>query len=517
MHESPPVEDEILNAAHKNAVAAVANMNSGTPQTFSIETGGECLILGRSEIVFPAAIILSASKNITCLIPDKYPGTTPNGIKIIVAENFRISGALGRFEITVETDVFQSGIIVDLSGKAPLFPEHKSRLGYLRADPKSPRQIANILTEAAQLHGIIEQPFFVTFDPDNCAHSRKSQRGCNACLNVCPTGAIISNGDTVSIDATICSGCGACSAVCPSNAVVYADPSAEHLREKLQTLVGSFAKTSSVAPILLVHDSSYGAEMMALIEGSIGPVVLPVMLKNIDIFSHADMLFALASGFQIVNILHNPRAENPVLAQQVTLAKAMLGAKNPARITILEPADPDELNALLSKTAAISAQNNPLINPLGSNAEITRMAISALNISGTMALPENAPYGAIKINTESCTFCLACTSLCPTQALGENPLKPQILFDENSCIQCGLCANGCPENAITLVPQISENKSKSIYQATPFTCLECGLPFGIKSTIDRILIMLKNSGNDHSASTKLICMCDACKLKAQFS
>jgi len=132
----------------------------------------------------------------------------------------------------------------------------------------------------------------------------------------------------------------------------------------------------------------------------------------------------------------------------------------------------------------------------------------------------NAPYGSIQINSEKCTFCLACINLCPTGALTENQQPPQILFQANNCAQCGLCVTGCPENVIRLLPRFGKEphpQPQILHQAEPFICIECGAEFGIKSTIKKIISMLesKNAAFDHSANTRLICMCDPCKLKAR--
>ncbi len=52
----------------------------------------------------------------------------------------------------------------------------------------------------------------------------------------------------------------------------------------------------------------------------------------------------------------------------------------------------------------------------------------------------------------------------------------------------------------------------------PFECIECGRPFGVKSTIERIIEKLE--GNHwmytNSDNTKLVKMCDDCRINAQY-
>ena len=73
-----------------------------------------------------------------------------------------------------------------------------------------PAAVERAITAAADLVGTFDKTKFVTFHADLCAHSRSRITGCTRCLEVCPTGAIASAGDTVAIDPYICAGCGNC-------------------------------------------------------------------------------------------------------------------------------------------------------------------------------------------------------------------------------------------------------------------------------------------------------------------
>ena len=139
-----------------------------------------------------------------------------------------------------------------------------------------------------------------------------------------------------------------------------------------------------------------------------------------------------------------------------------------------------------------------------------------------MPLPDHAPYGAVLLDNDSCTLCLSCVSLCPSGALGENPDLPQLRFQEDACLQCGLCSNICPENAISYEKRL--NLSNAALEQTilkeeePFACIECGSLFGVKSSVERIIDKLagKHSMFSNSDATKLIQMCDDCRINAQY-
>ena len=138
-----------------------------------------------------------------------------------------------------------------------------------------------------------------------------------------------------------------------------------------------------------------------------------------------------------------------------------------------------------------------------------------------LPLPAGAPYGAVLVNTDSCTLCLSCVSLCPSGALGDNPDKPQLRFQEDACLQCGLCASVCPEDAIAYVPQLNLSegalRQEILNEEEPFACIECDSLFGSKSAIDRITEKLTgHSMFSDPAKLRMIQMCDDCRVNAQF-
>ena len=224
-------------------------------------------------------------------------------------------------------------------------------------------------------------------------------------------------------------------------------------------------------------------------------------------------------------ILVSPRTERDVVEKQVELTQALLAGvgSDTKRIALLDPADPDALSDALYGPRPKAPATEPILT-MGHRRDVTRLATRAL-ASGPVdpiPLPAGAPYGAVLVNTDACTLCLACVSLCPSGALDDNADKPELRFREDACLQCGLCANICPEDAITLKPQldISDNalKLQVLNSEEPFECIECGVPFGVKSTIERIVEKLegKHYMFTNSDNTKLIQMCDDCRVKAQY-
>jgi ferredoxin len=399
----------------------------------------------------------------------------------------------GRFGTPVNGAKSRCDVILDLRGGTPLFPAPDKREGYLRADPRDPAAVERAVFRAADLQGTFEKPLYIRYDAAICAHSRASQKGCDRCLDVCPTGAILPDGDGVKIDPDICAGCGACAAVCPSGAASYDDPGVGFLFTRLRTLSAAFRAAGGVAPRVLFHDAGHGAEMIRLsarFGRGLPADVIPVEVANVEGVGHAELLAAFGVGFAAAHVLIGPRTDPAVPEREIALAQAILSGAGglEGRVSALAPADPDALEAALFGSAAPALRHETIL-PMGARREVTRLAASAL-AGGEMpviGLPQGAPYGAVAIDTGACTLCLACVSLCPVGALADNPDKPQVRFQETACLQCGICANTCPETAITLVPQLNLGNDalshRVLHEEEPFECITCGKPFGTKSTI----------------------------------
>jgi ferredoxin len=89
-------------------------------------------------------------------------------------------------------------------------------------------------------------------------------------------------------------------------------------------------------------------------------------------------------------------------------------------------------------------------------------------------------------------------------------------FTEDSCVQCGLCKATCPEKVISLVPRLAFGAPPRILkQEEPYPCIRCGKPFGVRSTIERILAKLDGTHwmyQQSPARLELIKMCDDCRV-----
>ena len=88
-------------------------------------------------------------------------------------------------------------------------------------------------------------------------------------------------------------------------------------------------------------------------------------------------------------------------------------------------------------------------------------------------------------------------------------------------MQCGLCQATCPEKVITLIPQIDftafEAGPITLKTEEPFNCMRCAKPFGVKSTVERVIAKLEGQhwmfSGANAARLDLIRMCDTCRIE----
>ncbi|MFN3655879.1 MAG: 4Fe-4S dicluster domain-containing protein [Pseudolabrys sp.] len=536
-------------------IAAAAEPQPDFPFV-TFESEGVTLLYGKDERALEAAELLKDRLDLTVLLAPAADVPPPRVTEYPVVRGAirTAKGRLGAFEVAVDNyaaprpssrgalafgparndAVSRCDILIDVSGGAPLFPASDLRDGYLRADPNDPAAVLRAVLKARDLTGSFDKPRYIDFTEDLCAHSRSRIVGCRRCLDLCPTGAIAPAGDHVAIDPHICAGCGQCAAACPTGAAAYALPPADALLRRLRTLLATYRDAGGGQAVVMFHDAEHGGALIdALARHGDGlPAnVLPVQVNEVTQVGLEAVAASFAYGASAVRFLTRGKARHDIagLHRTVALAQPILAGLGFAgdRIAAIETDDPDALGAALRAIAPMDGAIKPAtFAAIGRKREVVRLALRELHAAApapvdVIALPDGAPFGTVEVNVEGCTLCLSCVSACPTGALSDDKERPMLRFAEDACVQCGLCKATCPEKVISLKPQLdfraATAMSRVIKQEEPFECISCGTPFGVKSSVERVVAKLEGKHWMYKDSKKrldVIKMCESCRVTA---
>ena len=557
LRETAGWSSEAAQAGPKMAalLAAAAEPTSPVP-LISLESRGVILICGRDETAVEAGNLLKDHLDVTVLIEPPAAIAPPRGADFPVAKGRvrNARGHVGAFEVTVD-DFAQAApssrralvfgpsrndtrsscdIILDLTGGSAFFPAADLRDGYLRADPGNPAAMLQAVLRARDLVGTFEKPRYITYDAALCAHSRSQRTGCTRCLDLCPTAAITPAGDHVAIDANICAGCGQCATACPTGAASYALPTEDRLMRKLRAMLTAYREAGGERAIVLVHDGPHGAPLidaLAQFGDGLPAYVLPFAVNEMTQLGLESVAAAFAYGASAMRFLLRGRPRHDVsgLMRTMALADPILTGLGfgAGRVATIETDDPNNLIEALRAIPSMPAAPRPAsFRPVGNKRDVLRFAMSELHRAAPapldiVALPQGAPFGTVELDAGGCTLCLSCVSACPTGALRDDPERPMLRFVEDACVQCGLCQATCPEKVITLKPQIDFRAARAparvLKEEEPFCCIRCSKPFGVKSTIERVVAKLEGKHWMYPGSSRrldIIRMCDDCRVAA---
>lgn len=454
-----------------------------------------------------------------------------------------------------ETEQFD--LVLDI-GAVPLITRHAPPQGYFRWDGQS----MPTLLKLRDMVGEFDKPKFFDYKQKLCAHSRNTQIGCNACIDVCSAEAVKSDKgrQQIVVNPNLCVGCGACTTVCPTGALTYAYPRASHQGVKLKTLLATYGKAGGQSATLLLHSQEAGqalVESLGRAAQLAGPVpkrpllgfgrqagphtlqgvpanVIPLALWHSASTGLDLWLSAIAFGASQVVVLSTPDDAPAYVAglqAQMAVAQALLNGLGytGTHFKLVQAGTAEALDAALQSLAGTRQQ----LPAAAARYAVTPEKRSTLDLAidhlvahaplkpDAVALPAGrpgtgAPFGTIEVNKDLCTLCLSCVSVCPASALQDNANAPQLRFIEKNCVQCGLCATTCPEDAITLVPRLligpARKESRVLNEMPPYSCVRCNKPFGTLKAIEGMLGKLSGHAMFQGAALERLKMCGDCRV-----
>ena len=539
------------------ALIAAAGEEMPPVALVTLQSNGVVLIYGRDDVAIEAAERLAERLDITVLLTK--PGdVTPrrvNRFPVLKGTVRNARGFLGKFELAIDDYAVPQpssraklsfgpprdgatstcDLILDLSGGQPLFPAHDLRPGYLRADPADRAAVERAIADAANLVGTFDKPRFINFEESLCAHSRSNITGCTRCLDLCPTGAITPNGDSVAIDAQICAGCGACASACPTGAAAYALPAVDALMRRLRSLLQTFRAAGGSNAVVLFHDGEHGEALidaLARFGDGLPANVLPLLVNEVTQLGPEAIagVFAYGGTGAVLLTRAKPKHDIAGLKRVAEMSETIVSSLGYGAgvVHLIETDDPDQLRtALDAAPAGIASQKPASFIPRGAKRGVLETTFRELHLAApaprdVVPLAAGAPFGGVKLNVDGCTLCHACVTACPTGALGDNLDRAMLRFTESLCVQCGLCEQTCPEDVIALEPRLDfkawSAPARVLKEEEPFDCIACGKPFGTKSSIERVLGKL---GGRHwmfqganARRLDVIKMCADCRVEA---
>jgi ferredoxin len=531
--------------ARAAALDALGAIEAAPTALVTYQSHGRLAVIGPEELALETARALSDRLPVTVLVPGPGrpdPGTR-DGIVIVRGGVPEAEGRLGRFIVNLATPegpvslVEAAGLsseyfdlLLDL-GETPLIGHEVPPVGYYHARAGDAKALARALAELPEMSGEFEKPKFFNFKPELCAHSRSEIIGCTRCIDACPTVAITSADEVVSVDPYLCQGAGSCVAACPSGAMTYAFPTVSDLLARVRKLLDAFRSAGGEHPGLVLHDGWSGRTLRgALVEG-MPEDLLPMEVEEVGSVGLDTWLAALAYGARGVAICvtnNTPRRMVRELEEQVGFGRGVLaGMGFPTGMLAMVNTDhPDQADAAWAGMPETAARPARFVAPDDKRA-ILRLAIEHLHRQApaprkTTELPAGAPFGEIRVDKSACTLCMACVSVCPAAALSPGGDLPQLKFTEWNCVQCGLCESACPEDAIRLQPRFLfdaelRQQPRVLHEEPPFCCVSCGKPF----TTSGLLAKMQQKLEGHwmfqtEESRRRLQMCEHCRVKDMF-
>lgn len=420
-------------------------------------------------------------------------------------------------------------LVLDFS-REPLFAMRQPPQGYFAA-PAADAALQPVLAELRDAVGEFEKPRFFAYRENLCAHSRSEVEGCSACIEICSTRAISSDGDHVKVDPHLCMGCGACATVCPSGAMGYQFPRVADRGAQLKQLLSAYRQAGGSEPRILFHNGTDGRALLETAAGSgagLAPAMLPLEAWHVASIGLDVLLPAVAFGARQVAVLSAGSEDSDyvsALRAQMAIGEAILAqlGYEGTHFAVIEASTPQQVHAGFAALGAAAGVPEPAQFLVGNDKRtaiefaVEHLVKHAPRKVDEIALPAGAPFGQVGVDRQKCTMCMACVGACPSSALMDGRDLPMLKFLERNCVQCGLCESTCPEEAIALSPRLlltpAVRQERVLNETEPFRCIRCSKPFGTKQMVDAMMGRLAgHSMFAGGAAIQRLQMCADCRV-----
>ncbi len=547
--------------ARQHALQSTVTLGNLIPPTVSFESHGRILVAGAATAVFRFAqkLPLSLHTNTVLLCTEGISSgaVTPPEFSVFYAKDIAIDGFLGAFDVQIGERLAADGklekgslghdaqnlavittgqphfdVVVDLTEQG-IHQAELPPLGYY-AVGRGVCSEEETIEALPDLTGTFDKPKFFRLDTEKCAHTSRGLEGCTRCIDACPADALDIVKSAITINPYLCQGMGSCATACPTEAISYALPDPDNTQHFLHQLLTHYHAKEGVAPIVLFYaDDDMAPAGETLLANAIAQMpsrVIPVRLEELASVGIDTWFSALVYGATQVVLAESPQLHaktRRVLVQELDIAARFLKALGleTHRIAMLPIAELGYATLFDSDVMSsdTSSDNAPRAKLEGSKREKLSSALDLLAahtgiLPPIVAVPENAPYGRIDIDTSGCTLCMGCVTVCPTDALKSIGTTPGMTFREQDCVQCGLCEQSCPESVISLTPRynwdsVSRQQRQTLHQEEAAECISCGKPFAPVSMVNMLIERLRNHSHFQDDAIKRLSMCEDCRVR----
>ena len=303
----------------------------------------------------------------------------------------------------------------------------------------------------------------LTVHPERCICVRNKNARCMRCADVCTTGAIAFDGETLALDPERCIGCGTCASACPTCALEAANPTDRQLSAACAAKLAQGDGTLELRCSSNVSGSGRAEEPDVMCMGRLDESLLVEM--------------ALRGCTKLV--LHTgdcetcPHASGGALARSVIeSANGLLAAFGRSIDVVLAPREgfsPEQASdeSLLAPRRATPAEAPARFEHVNAEGTLSHHVpdrrTRLFKLMGLLGQPQRETvrtrlWGEVSIDVDACASCRMCAVFCPTGALKKVGAIDGRLGVEHRpalCMQCRLCESICPKDAITVSDQVS--------------------------------------------------------------
>ncbi|MEC6797365.1 4Fe-4S binding protein [Photobacterium sp. S4TG1] len=541
---------DINGVARATAITGTVELANLIPPTVTYESRGNLLIIGEAEQLLHVADQFAALNSVTLLATDANTCDTKTSHTLYYSQAITVKGYLGAFDVhcrighdataldinALETNLAKIAIgrpcfdiVLDMTTTGTMNVEIPAA-GYYAVGQasasKASEKLAALVDELPAMIGTFDKPKYFRLNPDLCAHSSRSVKGCDRCIDACPAGALSSDSIAIAIDPYLCQGVGTCATACPTEAISYALPDPQITQNFVHSVLVRYKQEGGQSPTLLLYgdrDTAAVTKALATLPSS----VITIALEELATVGIDTWFSALAYGAHQVLLATNtqyiPTTIDAVLTNELAIAQNFLTelGYDADRICLFD----------FANSANFEAYETALITPIetaltGTKREKLFTVLEALNQTSPAqptrsAVAENAPYGSVTCKTDDCTLCMSCVAVCPTRALHAIGDRPGLLFVEQDCIQCGMCETACPEKVITLDAGFNwdwqARKADALIHEEPAACcISCGKPFAPASMVKMLTEKLQRHSHFQGEAIRRLSMCEDCRVRDIF-